>query len=173
MEVFKIQCKGLPIGEGIDYAELGRLTDNYSSADIGLVCEEAAKIPWKESVQTGKTRTVSMDDFRKVVSERKSSIISWFKQADKQLQKSGERELYPELDEAVAKFKAASPSESVSAGNDALLREKRELEFMLQETKSKYTLGEIDEPTFKDLYKEYNKRIIELDAKIRFQSERK
>lgn len=41
-QIFKIHLKGRPVADDIDYKELAELTDNYASADIAFIVNEAA-----------------------------------------------------------------------------------------------------------------------------------
>jgi len=165
-EIFRIHAKNIPCAEDVDYKEISKLTDGYSSADISLICEEAAKIPWKETMASGKKRTVSMADFKSVLKERQSTIIPWFKQAAKELAKAGEQQDYPQLMAAVAKMMG-----SIAGGASEDLKrmeiERTEVQMMLDEVKEKFNSGEIDEGTLKELSREYTKKLIELDAKIK------
>jgi transitional endoplasmic reticulum ATPase len=40
--IFRIHLKGRPVSDDIDYAELAAMTDNYASADIAFIVNEAA-----------------------------------------------------------------------------------------------------------------------------------
>ena len=101
--LIKVHTKGRPIGEDIDVEKLAELTENYSSADIAAVCEEAAKIPWRESVHTGLKRQILMSDFIEVLNDRESTLVPWLRLAEKQLRESGESDVFPELAEYVFK----------------------------------------------------------------------
>ncbi|MFH0861783.1 MAG: AAA family ATPase, partial [Candidatus Altiarchaeota archaeon] len=111
-QLFKLHVKGRPISPDVDLGKLAELTENYSSADITAICEEAAKIPWSESVHGGAKRDISMADFHSILDQRESTIIPWLRVAEKQLRDSGESDLFPELADYV--FKRAGGIEMVS-----------------------------------------------------------
>jgi len=169
-EIFRICMKKLPAGEGIDYAELASLTNGYSSADIKLLCDEAAKIPWKETMETGKKRPISMDDLRTVQAKRPSSLGPWFKQAGEELKKSGRGEDYVLLAKTLAEL---APTQPAMDEGEILRKKKAEVEYMMEQAKGKYRRGEIEEETLQYLAKEYQKTIIELEAKIAAHKEAK
>ncbi|MFH1054526.1 MAG: AAA family ATPase [Candidatus Altiarchaeota archaeon] len=106
-EIFRIHTKNIPLGGDINIGELSLQTDGYSSSDIKLICDEAAKIPWKETMESGKKRPVTMANFTKVLTQRKSSITAWFKQAEKELKAADEETMYPELTAAIEKMRGA------------------------------------------------------------------
>ena len=104
LDIFKIHLKGKPIVKDLDYNVLAELSEGFSGADIKVLCAEAAEIPWKESMESGKKRPVGLDDFNEVLSGKKSSLLPWFQQAKKMLADSGEADLYTELNKDIVKF---------------------------------------------------------------------
>jgi SpoVK/Ycf46/Vps4 family AAA+-type ATPase len=104
-EIFRLHCKGKPVAEDIDFTRLAEVSEGYSAADIKVACDEAAEIPWKESMESGRKRPMDMGDLTRVLSGRRSSLIPWFRQAEGQLKDSGERDLYNRMWEEVQKFR--------------------------------------------------------------------
>lgn len=104
IEIFKIYTKNRPVDKIVDFNELAKLTDGYSAADIAQICEEAADIPLEEALEGKRPRKIKMEDFLKVIKNRKSSLIPWFKMAKHQIKKSGEEEVFKELLEWIEKY---------------------------------------------------------------------
>ena len=78
--LFEINLKGIALGPGIDFEELGRKTDGYSGADISNVCREAAMMPMRRKLmnsdfnienlkdhQDDIETPLSMDDFKEAL----------------------------------------------------------------------------------------------------------
>jgi SpoVK/Ycf46/Vps4 family AAA+-type ATPase len=99
--IFKIHTKEKPIEPDVDFKKLAELTDGHSSADIKAIVDDAAEIPWAEAFSGKPERAISMADFLQAVKKRKSSLPQWFRLAQVQMEKSGERDLYRELWETV------------------------------------------------------------------------
>ena len=49
-QLFKINLRGCQISESVDFAELIRITDGYSGADIANVCRDAAMMPLRRGI---------------------------------------------------------------------------------------------------------------------------
>ncbi|MBU0762600.1 MAG: AAA family ATPase, partial [Candidatus Altiarchaeota archaeon] len=111
--MIKTHIKGRPLAQDINIERLAELTDNYSSADVTAICDEAAKIPWRESIHGQEGRPIQMLDFQKALEERESSLLPWLRLAEKQLRESGESDIFPELADYV--FKRAGGIEMASA----------------------------------------------------------
>ncbi|MFH1402899.1 MAG: AAA family ATPase [Candidatus Altiarchaeota archaeon] len=101
--LFNIHTKGRPLSEDVDFGELARITEGYSSADITAICDESSQIPWGETIHGGAKRKITLRDFRMVIDQRESTIIPWLRVAEKQIRDSGEEDVYPELAEYVLK----------------------------------------------------------------------
>ncbi len=69
-----------PVAE-IDVAELVRLTDGYSGADLAHVCQSAAELALLDSARSGEVRMVDMSDLRAVLAEVRSSVGAWMQTA--------------------------------------------------------------------------------------------
>jgi SpoVK/Ycf46/Vps4 family AAA+-type ATPase len=161
-EVFRIHMGALPVAADVDLAELSALTDGYSSADIKLVCDEAAKIPWAETMRTGQRRPISAADFKAVISGRRSSILPWFSQAGKELRARGEEAVYPELAESARKFAPAPARDSA----EPALEESRKVQELMDMAKERFRRGEMDEETLRSLLLDYEKRRLQLEAEL-------
>jgi transitional endoplasmic reticulum ATPase len=97
VEIFKIHTRKRPVSPDVNYEKLAELTEGYSSADIKAVCDDALEIPWEDSLKGQPLRKADMNDFLGILKVRKTSLTAWYKLAEKELQKSGESELYSEL----------------------------------------------------------------------------
>jgi len=99
--IFKIHTRKRPVSPDVNYEKLAELTGGYSSADIKAVCDDALEIPWTESLDGKPLRQATMEDFINVVKTRGSSLTAWYKLAEKEIQKSGEVELYSNLSQFI------------------------------------------------------------------------
>ncbi|VVB55377.1 VCP-like ATPase [uncultured archaeon] len=97
VELFKIHTRKRPIDENIKFDKLAELTEDYSSADIKAVCDDALEVPWTEALEGKPSRKSSMEDFLSVIHNRSSSITAWYRIAEKHIKESGEVDLYPDL----------------------------------------------------------------------------
>jgi len=97
VEIFKIHTRKRPVSPDVNYEKLAELTEGYSSADIKAICDDALEIPWEASLAGNPLRQANMSDFLSVLGTRKSTLPPWYKLAEKELGKSGEAGLYPEL----------------------------------------------------------------------------
>jgi len=135
--MFQIQTKYRPLSDDVDFTKLAEMTEDHSSADLAAICDEAAKIPWNESLQGAPKRKIMMSDFTKVLSERESTITPWLRVAERQIRESGESDIYPELAEFL--FKRAGGLDMVSkpdlkfSGVGDLAEVKQEIKMMVIE----------------------------------------
>lgn len=74
--IFRHHLARRPV-EGVDPAELARLTNGYSGADIAYVCEVASENALLESARTGVARLITMDDLRQGIAQTMSSTGPW------------------------------------------------------------------------------------------------
>ncbi|MDD5111786.1 MAG: AAA family ATPase [Candidatus Altiarchaeota archaeon] len=96
-EIFKIHTRKRPVSPDVNYEKLAELTEGYSSADIKAVCDDALEVPWEESLRGSPLRKAEMTDFLTVLNTRKSTLTAWYRLAEREIQKSGEAELYESL----------------------------------------------------------------------------
>ena len=52
-ELFKINLRGMPLEENIDWDYLIKVTEGYSGADISNVCRDAAMMPMRKRLVNG------------------------------------------------------------------------------------------------------------------------
>jgi len=161
--VFRLHAKGKPVDEKIDYKKLALKTDGFSPADIKAIVDEAIEIPWAEALSDGKERPAVMKDFNAVLKKRPSSLKPWYNIAREQIEKSGEREFYPELSKSLGiEVSENQRGPDKPSGLDYDIRETREQITIL---KSKRESGEVDDETYHELIKDLEKTLIKLEAK--------
>ena len=66
--------------------------------------------------------------------------------------------------EAATSAQAKETPKGVNVEEEVFQKQRAKIEDMIKNAKFKYTKREIDEPTFRELMKEYNKQLIELEA---------
>lgn len=106
-EIFRIHLAKINremIAKDVDLDELARLTHGYSGADIGAICEQAVDIPLREHIKGAPARPVCMDDFRQAISIQPKSILPWFADALKAVQRYGEEHLAEQLANLVKEY---------------------------------------------------------------------
>lgn len=116
-KIFEIYMKDRPV-EKINYEKLGKITKDYSAADIVQICEEATDIALREALLGKKSKTrskprkINMGDFLTAIEKRKSSLITWFNFAQQEIMESGEDDTFKELFELIKRH-----TEKKVAGN--------------------------------------------------------
>jgi len=81
LNMLKLYASNLQISEDVDLHELARLAEGFSGSDIRDVCQSAQLSLIGEFFESGraldreaKPRSLTMDDFRKILEERKPSV---------------------------------------------------------------------------------------------------
>jgi transitional endoplasmic reticulum ATPase len=96
-QIFRLGLEGRRSSEDLDIEALAARTRCYSSADIIQICEEAAEIPLEEALRGNPPRPIDQSDIEGIIAGRRSSLIPWFRMARKQIDRSGEKDIYHEL----------------------------------------------------------------------------
>ena len=78
--IFRNHLAHRPV-EGIDLAELARLSDELSGADIAYACEVAAERALIDSAESGSVRLIGMTDLVAALKEIKPSSRAWLNSA--------------------------------------------------------------------------------------------
>jgi katanin p60 ATPase-containing subunit A1 len=52
-QLFKINLRGIPIADDVDWENLIRITEGYSGADLANVCRDAAMMPLRRKLSQG------------------------------------------------------------------------------------------------------------------------
>lgn len=126
-----------------------------------------------------------MRDFLEVIEKYRTSLIPWYRSAEKQITESGEEDLYKELLDNIRKFsdittseerikkileeeksKLGLPSKEERDEMKRFLVEKEEMERKIENVKSRYHEGQLDEKVFGKIIEEYEKQLVEIDVKI-------
>jgi len=173
--IFKLYMKERPVSSDVNFEKLAELTEGFSSADIQAICDEASKIPWSEAVHTGIKRKITIDDFITVLINREPSIVPWFILAEKQIEKSGEKEIYTDLCNAIQEFKSRQKLRITEKEISEILKQKpivRDdkstkkslIERKIQILKDKLQKGEIDGNTYVDILRDYEEQLMSLES---------
>ena len=112
-ELFKLLTKKRPVAAEVNFKKLAELTGGYSSADIKTIIDDALEIPWEEAISGKKARKAEMDDFLTALGNRSSSLKAWYKQAEKEIRKSGEVDLFEDLAKNILKHAGGVDQEAV------------------------------------------------------------
>lgn len=73
-EILQIHCKGKPLADDVDFDKLAELTERYSGADLGNLCQEVSRIVAVESLEKGVERKITMNDFIEAIKRYRPSI---------------------------------------------------------------------------------------------------
>lgn len=74
--IFRYHLQSRPV-ERIDVTRLAKRTDGYSGADLAYVCESASENAILDSIRTGVTRMIRMQDLEQALAEVRPSIGPW------------------------------------------------------------------------------------------------
>jgi SpoVK/Ycf46/Vps4 family AAA+-type ATPase len=86
-----------PLDERIDVRRLAGRTEQFSGADLRLVCDSAAEIALEESMASGRARPIMQRDLERAVKEVHPSTRAWFEVAKNFAQFSNEGGRYDDL----------------------------------------------------------------------------
>ena len=75
--ILRLQCRGKPVEE-IDYAHLGRKTDNFSGADLKAVVDVAIEKKLQEALKAGIPKPLTTKDLGLAASSLKPTTKEWF-----------------------------------------------------------------------------------------------
>ena len=71
--LFKMDLKGVPVSDDVDYDALADETSGYTGADIYHICREAKTIALDKTVKSGDETKIEMGDFEKILLKTKPS----------------------------------------------------------------------------------------------------
>ncbi|MCX8175350.1 MAG: tetratricopeptide repeat protein [Candidatus Micrarchaeota archaeon] len=91
VDILKMHTKRVPAAKGIAFRRIALATIGYASADLKMIVEEAAAIPWRQAFKTGYQRPVTTEDFIAAIKKKKSSLPPWYEQAKKQIGQQEEK----------------------------------------------------------------------------------
>ena len=86
-EIYKLYLRNKPLASGVNFYELAGKSEGFSGADIENVVKEASMIAMKRTIDTHRRSDITMDDFRKILSQIKPSVS---KKMQKEFAKLGE-----------------------------------------------------------------------------------
>lgn len=169
--IFRLNTKERPIAEDVDFKKLAELTEQYSGADIAAICEDASEIPLGEAMSGGLKRRVQMQDFTSAIKKRDSSLKPWFMLARREIEKSGEVEIYGELWDYLNKVqggvKTTEPQKpQPDTELEKLMNEKSIIERKIELLRKKYGGGEMSKEVFDGMLGEYEKKLIDIEIKL-------
>ncbi|MFP3347017.1 MAG: AAA family ATPase [Sulfolobaceae archaeon] len=73
-EILNIHCVGKPLAENVDLDKIAEMTERFTGADLANVCQEVARKVAIESLETGRERQITMEDFIEVIKRYKPSV---------------------------------------------------------------------------------------------------
>ncbi len=180
MQIFQIHCREKPVSPDIEYDALAKVTENYSSSDIKTICNTAGSIPWEEALKGAPQRKISMDDFVRAIAKTKSSLTPWITSAKRELDKSGEADVYKDLYKFLSAYRSCTPEEykEIVKEEKENLEAKKEgdLKFLeirridvadkIKMAQHKFYKRELSTDNFRDIIGDYERQLIDLDVQI-------
>lgn len=73
-KIFQLNLEGKKCSKEINYQVLAELTEGYSGADIVYICRKASEKVFKEAVENGIEREMTMEDLMEAIKQVKPSI---------------------------------------------------------------------------------------------------
>jgi transitional endoplasmic reticulum ATPase len=115
-EIFKIYLQQIRLGEGIDYNRLSSLTAGWSSSDIEAICQDVSDKLLDMRLGGATDAKADLAVLETAIKGRKSSLTSWFMQALKELEKSGEDAIFAEIKRDIEEnARGAQPNDEVQS----------------------------------------------------------
>jgi len=88
-EILQGECKNRPLSPTADLAEIARLTEGFSSADIVALCDSAADEAIKEYYAKGTKEALNTKHFKQALCKLKPITKSWFTSALREINNRG------------------------------------------------------------------------------------
>jgi SpoVK/Ycf46/Vps4 family AAA+-type ATPase len=95
--VLNLSLKGRPVDETIDVATIAKQTNEFSGADLAHLVESAAEFAMEDSINTGKVRSITQNDFKRALREVRQSTRPWFEVARNYAMFANEGGVYDDL----------------------------------------------------------------------------
>jgi transitional endoplasmic reticulum ATPase len=95
-DIFKIHLNPVPT-EGVDAAQLAKLTDGFSGADIKLVIDLAVEAKLPESLRLGRVVPVTTADLKTAIGRHRATTKEWFGTAKNHALYANESGLYDDV----------------------------------------------------------------------------
>ena len=96
--ILKLHSRNKPT-EAINYDKIAAQTKRFSGADIAAVCEGAAEIGLRETLQTGQLRQLRTDDYLKALKGVRATTDEWLASAKNYVMYSNQTGLYDPIAE--------------------------------------------------------------------------
>ena len=104
-KLFEINLRSRPVDKSVKLAALAQMTERYASAEIVEICDRAAKIPLRERLrEQKKRRAISLADFKQSIDEKTTVLPAWYLRAVKEIEASGEADMFNELIQAAKAY---------------------------------------------------------------------
>lgn len=100
--IFKLKLKDRP-ADNINFAELAKLTELYSGADIENVVEVVSENVIEEIMNTGKEREINTKDIVKAIKETKPSTLDWLRTIKNYVTYANQNGMYDEVKNYLSK----------------------------------------------------------------------
>ena len=94
--IFKLYLQELPI-EPLDYAALGKLSVDFSGADIKGVVDRVSEAIIEEILEKGEELTIDQDTLKEEIHRTKATTLEWFSAAKNVVEYANENGIYDEL----------------------------------------------------------------------------
>lgn len=96
LDILRANVRDRPL-EKVDIEWLATKTEDFSGADLVHLCESAAELAIEDSLATGRTRPIVMEDFKRALKEVRPSVRPWFETAKNYAQFANEGGVYDDL----------------------------------------------------------------------------
>ena len=103
IKLFRLYLDGRPADNGIDFEKLAEMAGSCTASDIRTICDEAAKLAWIDSVDSGKKRGIAMKDIVASIGKERFNAREWYEMA-KQHITSDDKDLYKDFIESAASY---------------------------------------------------------------------
>jgi AAA+ superfamily predicted ATPase len=96
LAILQYHLQGRPLDK-LDLEAIAAKTEDYSGADMAHLCEAAAELAMEESLQSGKPRGITMEDFKRALKEVRPSTRAWLEMARNYAMFANEGGVYDDL----------------------------------------------------------------------------
>ncbi len=110
--MFKIYLKDRPLGKNINYQRLAKESIECSAADIPVICNEAAKLAWEDSILSGSKRGITMKDLDCSLKKETYNMKEWFANAKQHMATDLNRSIYSGLNDSILENESITKAES-------------------------------------------------------------
>ena len=97
MAILSLHLEGRPVAANVDLRGLARKAEQFSGADLRLVCEAAAEMALEDSLASGRPRPITTNDLARALRGGRPSTRPWFATARNFIEFSNEDGLYDDV----------------------------------------------------------------------------